>query len=255
MKYTLLQLTQEILASMDSDEVNSITDTTESLQVARLVRQAYYDLVDDLDPPEHYLQFELNASLDNTKPTLMTVPDDISKVSWIKYDCHTVDDTDIRYETIDFMEKDEFLQRMYMLRTSDSNVGSYSITTVDNSSIPILYFNDRAPLYYTCLDDKTVVFDAYDSAIDTTLQKNKTVCYGKKNVTFTLSDTAIPDLDENSFQRLLNEAKQLAFAELKSVSHSIADRNARRSRNRSFKNKFRVVNQSDFDSLPNFGRK
>lgn len=255
MKYTLLQLVQEILSSMDSDEVNSLADTTESLQVARIVRQAYYDLINDLDPPEHYLQFELDASGDGTKPTLMTVPEDISKVIWVKYDCHTTDDVDPLYQTIDFMEKDEFLQRMYLLRASEDNVDSFNITTVDANTIPIYCFNDRAPLYYTCLDDKTIIFDAYDKTIDSTLQKNKTVCYGKKSVTFSLEDTYIPDLDENSFSRLLNDAKSLAFAELKSITHMIAERNSKRSRERSFKNKFRVVANSDFAQLPNFGRK
>ncbi len=255
MKQTLLQLTQEVMSAMDSDEVNSIVDTTESLQVARIIRQAYYDLIDDLDPPEHYLQFELNASTDSTKPVMMVVPDDISKVIWVRYDCHDVKDTTPLFNVINFLEKDEFLKRMYLLRTSDSNVGTFNITTVDNSTMPIYFYTDRAPQYYTCWDDKTVIFDAYDNTVDSTLQKDKTVCYGKKTVTFNLDDNTTPDLDDSSFQRLLNESKNLAFAELKQVNHTIADRNAKRSRNRSFKNKFRVIGQSDFEQLPSFGRK
>ncbi len=255
MKYTLLQLVQEVLSGMDSDEVNSISDTTEALQVARIVRQTYYDLIDDLDPPEHYTQFELDASGDITKPTLMTVPTDVSKVEWVKYDCHTSTDTDPLYQTINFMDKNSFLQRMYLLKLSDDNVDTYDITTIDSSSIPIYYQNDRAPNYYTCLDDNTIIFDSYDKTIDSTLQKNKTVCYGKKTIAFDLTDDATPNLDENSFARLLNEAKSLAFAELKSVAHNIAERNSKRSRQRSFKNKIRVVGASDFDQLPNFGRK
>ena len=41
MKYTLLEIVQEILSDMDSDEVNSIDDTVESQQVASIVRSAY----------------------------------------------------------------------------------------------------------------------------------------------------------------------------------------------------------------------
>ncbi len=255
MKQTLLQITQDILASMDSDEVNSITDTTESLQVARLVRQAYFDLIDDLDPPEHYVQFELEASTDADKPTLMTVPEDVSKVVWVRYDCHDVDDDNPNIQLIDFKNKDDFFTSMYQLEADDDNVGTFDVTTIDSSSIPVYYYTDRAPLYYTCIDDRTLLFDAYDSEVDSTLQKTKTVCYGKKVITFDLSDDTTPDLDEESFRRLFNEAKNLCFAELKSVNHVIADRNAKRARNRSFKNKFRVVGQSDFDQLPNFGRK
>ena len=38
-------MVQDVMSSMDSDEVNSITDTTESLQVARIVRACYFDVV------------------------------------------------------------------------------------------------------------------------------------------------------------------------------------------------------------------
>ena len=45
MKYTLLEIVQEILSDMDSDEVNSIDDTVESQQVASIVRSAYMALM------------------------------------------------------------------------------------------------------------------------------------------------------------------------------------------------------------------
>ena len=37
MRYNLLEMVQRVLAAMDSDEVNSITDTAESVQVALLI--------------------------------------------------------------------------------------------------------------------------------------------------------------------------------------------------------------------------
>ena len=55
MKYTLLEMTQDILSNMSSDEVNSISDTPESLQVATIIKQKYYDIVSRGDLPEHNL--------------------------------------------------------------------------------------------------------------------------------------------------------------------------------------------------------
>lgn len=256
MKYSLLDLTQEIMASMDSDEVNSISDTTESTQVARIIRQAYFDLIDDLNPPEHYSIFELEASLDATKPTVMYTPIDINSVLWVKYDCKRFGDTNSDFREITFMPTHLFLDRMYRLNSEEDNVGTYTIGTVNNSAIEVKYVSDKAPNYYTVFgDDKTIIFDSYDSKVETTLQKSKTACYGKKAVVFLLEDSFIPDLDEPFFPRLLNEAKMLAFAELKSVNHEIANRNAKRSRNRSAARKYRVKIESDFDQLPYFGRK
>ena len=41
MKFTLLEMVQEILSDMDSDEVDSIEDTVEAEQVATIVRSTY----------------------------------------------------------------------------------------------------------------------------------------------------------------------------------------------------------------------
>lgn len=255
MKYTLLELTTEILSDMDSDEVTSISDTTESMQVARIVRQAYFALIEDLDPPEHYSLFELTDSGDNSKPTYMTVPTDVTSLLWVKYDKILDGETAPNIKPVTFMAMDQFLQNMYSLSTDNSNVGTYDIT-VGSDNIPVFYTDDKAPTYFTSFgDDEILLFDSYDAEVDTRLMKAKTVAYGRKTATFTLSDEFTPDLDEPYFVRLLNEAKQLAFAQLKSVDHVIAGRTAQRSRTRNTAKKYRVQKESHFDQIPNYGRK
>ena len=255
MQYTLLQLTQEIMSSLDSDEVNSINDTSESLQVARIIRQAYFDLVEDSKTPKHYTVFELNASGDATKPTLMTIPSDINKIEWIKYNIITSTETAPNYVEIQFLPKGTFFEQMYAMSTDESYIDTFDISTVDSSTVAVMYRNDKAPQYYTNLDNYNIIFDSYDATVDTTLQKSKTVCYGRKSITFDLSDSTTPDLDDSLYPRLLNDAKELAFAELKSVSHAIANRNSKRARSRSLYDKYRTEKESDFDQLPYFGRR
>lgn len=70
---------------MSSDEVNSISDTTESLQVANIVQNKYYDIISRGALPDDYNLFQLNASIDPTKPTLMSVPAGCTFIKWIKY--------------------------------------------------------------------------------------------------------------------------------------------------------------------------
>ena len=74
MRYTLKEMVDTILSAMESDEVNSISDTQESNQVVLILRSLYYDIANDIGLPEHSTFVELNASGDNTKPTLMTCP-------------------------------------------------------------------------------------------------------------------------------------------------------------------------------------
>ena len=45
MKQTLLELTQDVLNAIDGDDVNSISDGVESLQVAQDIKNVYYDLI------------------------------------------------------------------------------------------------------------------------------------------------------------------------------------------------------------------
>ena len=45
MKKTLLQIVQNILSDLDSEDVNSISDTVEAMQIARVVENTFYNIV------------------------------------------------------------------------------------------------------------------------------------------------------------------------------------------------------------------
>lgn len=254
MKLTLLEMVQEILSSMDSVEVNSITDTTESLQVAHVVKNCYYDLINRTKLPETYSLFNLDPSGDNTKPTLMSVPRDYSEVQWIKYNTETLTETDINMVLMEYLPLDSFLDYVHQYSESDTNVGTFTQTS-ENSSFTVLYKNDKAPQFYTTFDDTTILFDSYDADVDTTLQSSKSLAYGRKVISFDLSDNYTPELDANHFSLLLNEAKSLAWTELKQSVHQKAELNSRRGWVRLQKTVDKVKPLSDFDRLPNFGRK
>lgn len=85
MKYSLLELTQTILSEMSSDEVNSISDTAESLQVANIIRSKYFDIVSRAKLPDSTQLIQLEPSLNALQPTLMVIPDGVVSIDWIKY--------------------------------------------------------------------------------------------------------------------------------------------------------------------------
>lgn len=214
-KMTLLEMTQEILSAMDSDEVDSISDTTESFQVATLLRGVYYDLINDLDLPEHYTIFELDASGSALRPTLMTIPSTVMKLEDVKYNWKLTTEDNANYQIIEFVELQDFILRQQSLRNNDTAVGEMTFTNTYGESFEIMYRNDKMPQFFTCYDDHTLLFDSYDSDEDTTLQKSKTLCTGKILPTFTLTDLFIPTLDATQFRYYVNKAKVRAFNELK----------------------------------------
>jgi hypothetical protein len=252
---TLLEMTQDILSSLDSDEVNSISDSVESAQVATIIRRTFDDLVADIDLPEHEVIFQLTASGDNDKPTLMTRPvGSISVIKWIKYNCETTDDTDDTYKTITPLNNADFFELIHGYRVSEDNVLSFT-HPVGGDTMTFYYVDDKAPQYYTMYGDSNIIFDSYDASVDTTLQKAKTFCLGKKIPTWTHSDSFSPDLDQNLMARLYNEAKALAWAELKQSQHPKAEMTARRQKIRSQKIKYAAVLESEMNKTPHYGRK
>lgn len=255
MSMTLIDYVQDILSSLDSDEVNSISDTTESAQVARVVKNSFNALVSRLDLPDNYQLYELDPSLDHTKPVLMYRPANAESVLWIKYNGKTLTDTQDQFRDVIFQPLEVFLDRMYQLSENESNVLSFN-HTVDTSTLTFLCNNDSNPRYYTCFDDKTLIFDSYQADVETTLQSTKSLAYGKVAQTFIMSDTYVPFQGNENSMILLNEAKALAFAELKQSQHSKAEQTARRLLIHNQKAKRAVdTNRSELDRLPNYGRK
>jgi hypothetical protein len=257
MKSTVLELTQEILSSMDSDEINAITDTTEALQVVAIIKRCYFDIVSRLELPEHFSFFELTASGDNAKPTLMTLPSDVINLLWIKYDKIADGETANKILPVKYKAPEAFFEMMYTLDTDQSNVVDYSLV-VGSDSFPIFSLNDKAPDWWTSMDDNTLIFDSYDADVDTTLQKSKTVCYGQKTATWTQSGSFTPDLDAEQFSLLLNKAKALAWAELKQADHALARKEMRDQQIHSQRAKLALPHNEAIgylDTLPNYGRR
>ena len=264
MKYTLLEIVQDILSSTDGDEIDSISDTTESQQVVTIVKTVYDDILSRSDLAVFKTLFNLVASGDSLKPVLMTKPANINDIYWIKYNRVTPTDTSPAWAEICFRPLDEFIHISQAMNTLETNVGSMTLTSVDGFTFSFNYMKDRGPSYYTSFDDNTLIFDAYNNTVDSTLQTTKTIGFGSKVVTFVETDTFVPALQPAQFALLLNEAKSLAWSELKQTPHPKAEQSARRNWRhlaRSRVNTPSVNNQVDhfrrtsFDTLPNFGRR
>lgn len=253
---TLLQMTQEILQAMQSESVSSIDDNEEATAVAYAIRRAYWDLFVLEDFPETYSLFKLTETTSST-PTLMTVPTNVMKLEWVRYNVETASNTDDRFVELKWLELDDFLDRQFQLVESSDSVSSFSYTFSPLGSDPVklLFTNNRAPQYYTTPDDYNLLFDSYDSGVETYLKAAKTIASGIIDSTFTLSDAFTPDLDARQFSLLLNEAKALCFAELKQSQNASAERQSIRLRVNAQRTKRRVPSRNELNALPNYGRK
>ena len=170
-KPTLLSLVQDILSDADGDEVNSISDTIEADQCARVIRDTFRNIVDVHDIKYHEGLKQLDATSSST-PAQMTRPEGLHSVEWVKYDMRVSAGGDPRYQEVSYMEPERFIQTTASRTESDSTVTAMTLT----SNFQVLIMNDRAPTFYTFLEGyDNFIFDAYDSDLETNLQQSKTL--------------------------------------------------------------------------------
>lgn len=254
MIYNLLKMTQLILSSMDGDEVNDIDDTVESRQVVDIIEVTYNDLISTLELPEQWVLFELEASGDTSRPTLMTIPDNIVQVDWLQYDNSDDGATERDWQYVFPMNRETFLNRMNTLDTTDETVYQYDFL-VGAETFDIRGYNNRNPSYYTSFDTRTLVFNDFDSNVGQTLIGNRTMGYGKKEPVFVRSNTFEPPMDSRQFTLFFNEAKAQCFIDLKQVENTKAERRARRGWNLSGKKKATTdASPRMYSYTPDYGR-
>jgi len=248
MKMSLIEIVQDILNDMDSDEVNSIDDTQESAQVAQIVKSTYFAIISNRNWPHLKKGISLEAPGTTATPTHMKLSDNVKELSFINYNKSKNGETRKKYQAVSWVEPDDFLRTTNRRNSDEANI---DIIT-DNSGIELLIRNDQAPTYYTSFNDTHIVFDSYDSEVDDTLQESKVQAQGYVNPTWLSEDDFIPDLPEEAFTLLLEEAKSRASLKLKQTQDVKAEQEAGRQNRWLSRKSWRVEGGIQY---PNYGRK
>lgn len=233
-KLTLLEMVQDILSSMDSDDVNSISDTVESSQVAGFIKETYFSLITERDWPFLRSLTTLTAYSDVNNPTKMRIPTTVNKLLWVKYN----------KKDVTYLDPLEFKS---MLDTRVETTG-----VVDANG----YLLNQDPQYWTTYDDDVIWFDGYNSALDNTLQESKTSVYAVIIPAWSHVDSFVPLMPEKFFPTFLAEAKATCFINIKQQPNSKEEGKAKRGRSRMQNEAWRSnVGESKYNSAVNYGRK
>lgn len=218
MKMTLLDMVQSILSDMDSEGVNSISDTVESEQVARIVRDCYHNMIATRMIPEHHELIKLTPASDSEFPTHFQYGTNVKQITNVWYQ-----DDQGYYREVNWVEPMDFLSM------TDTSNGDDVVVVKDKSGGTNLRIrNDQNPDFYTSFDDNWIVMNSYNATEDTTLKASKVRAYGVVYPVFSLIDEYTPDIDATMFPYLLAESKSTAMSLLKGQSDMKIEQAARR---------------------------
>lgn len=247
--WTLLRIVQDVLSDLDSDEVNSISDTAEALQVANIVRSTLRTMLSSRNWPHTRRTLRLTSYGGSSYPTHMVLPDNVKEVISLNYNKIKTGETKLRYKPVYWKEPDEFIRYTNNRNNDNSNV---DIIT-DPSGVQLLILNDKAPEYYTSFDDTNIVMDSYDSAVDSNLQQSKTQLLAYINLDdLEIDDDAVPDLPEESFMALVEEVKSRASLKIGSEPDIKSEEGSRKLERWNSRKAWRTSGGIRF---PNYGRR
>ena len=236
MKSNLLQVVQSILSDMDSEDVNTISDTVEAQQVASVVEDTYFNIIAARDIPEHNKLIPLVSLANNAKPTHFTYPARTKQLMRVDYNIGTASAPD--YREIVYVEPLVFIDRM--------DETAKKVTTVDQS-VELFVATDKDPSYYTSFNDNHIIMDAYDVSVEANLASNKTRAFCAIYPTFSQTDSFAIDLDQTLMPLLLAEAKSACMSLFKGGSDPKVEQAARRLKsyvqNDQYKSKLSTRNQ------------
>lgn len=247
MKMRLDAMVQDIHNDLDLDEINSINDTVESMQVAQIIKTTYFAMMSNRNWPHLRQTISLVPSHNLARPTHMSVPDNIKELSFINYNCHRKGETRLRYKAIKWQEPDEFLRRQNTLNTDDTT----TLAVLDPTGVHLQIKNNKAPEFFTSFDDNTLVFDSFDDSVESTLQESKVQAMAYLMPTWSMTDEFIPDLPSEAFIALLEEAKSKAAYKLKQQADEKAEQESTRQQRWLSRKAWQVHGGIEY---PNYGR-
>lgn len=232
-KLSLLDMAQDIANDIEADAFNSIADTTESAQIAQIVKTCYFEVMSRKDWPFLQQKTAFTGLADTTNRTRMLMPEGMNKVFWVKYN-----GKDVTY--IDPKEFQDLL---------DGRVETDDVVDEDG------YIINADPLYWTTFDDNYVVFDGIDLDEDDTLQTSKCVAFGIVAPSWTHTDAFVPTMPEKMFPAFLAEAKSTAFLALKQQPNAKEEKKAQSGLSRMRNESWRTNDaETKTNSKINYGR-
>lgn len=253
MARTLLDVVQGILSTLDSDTVSSIGDTVEADQVADIVRQVYFDIIDEYQLPGQRVITTLESVSDTARPNLLKLPDDTQSLIQWQYDTRTSPTDPLHYSPVEYRTPVAFLGMVNQRNSGDTE---RMLVVQVTPEVNIIVDTSTSPRYWTSFDDKYIVTDNVNFDVDATLQGSKTQAFLEKRHIFLKEDSFVINLPQNLESLLFRTAEGTAYAIDKQTVNPKLEQKEKRMRIRAERNKHRSQQYENnlLNGAPDYGR-
>ncbi len=221
-KKSLLKIVQRIGEAIGSDEIDTLTETIESIEITNIVEDTFIEVLSRRDWEflrDRALQLDARDAGD-TKIMNLKIPSNVTRLQCVKY----IDDNG-KFVELTYLPACDFLTRIQGRNVADTN-----ITAINNDDgVALLIITDQRPTMYTSFDEENITFDAHDATrgvgnlvVDSVIVANIIPAMDFTDPTATLP---VPERMETL---IINEAKATAGVHLRQNVDPRAERIARR---------------------------
>lgn len=246
-KMTLLEVVQDVCSDLNLDLVDAIDETVDSSRVASIARSVYFEMMARRDWPHLMELTELDNGSDVNARTRLLIPENVSRIEWITYNCLRDGETRDRRRALCYQYPDEFIARANNLNRDNPNV----IENVSSNGAKFLIRTDKQPQYWTSFTQDSVVLDSFDQTVEATSQGNKTQVLLYRTPVWSHDDLYVPDMPVEAFPGYLAEVKSVAALRINEVADQKAEQQAVRQQRRLSNQSWRAHGGI---RKPNYGR-
>ena len=221
-KRTILKLVQDLGSAISSDEIDSLTETVEVVDIVKILERSFNEVISRRDwefIKDRVLQLDAIAGGD-TKINNLVIPTNVTRLQCVKY----IDDNG-KFPEIKYKAPCDFIDFVQSRDVSLTNVTAI----LNDDGVAINTVTDQPPQFYTSFDEINLTFDAYDSARGTGNQASDSVIVANVIPTVDFTDpTAVLPIPERMEVLIFTEAQATCNYELRQTADPRSERIARR---------------------------
>ena len=221
-KRTILKLVQDLGEGINTDEIDSLTETEEVIRIVNILEQTLKEVLDRKTwefMKDKVRQLDARLPGSNQLNTLL-IPVDVVHINCLRYK-----DDNGKFYDVQYLQACDFIAKLQSRTAPQTDVD----VIVNSDGVALNTKNDIVPRYWTSFDEETITFDAYNLASGNgNLIADSVIIADVMPVTDFTDPLAVLNIPERMETLVFNEALVTCNYRIRQIRDPRADRIARR---------------------------